>query len=1281
MSDERVRAVGDLEESYKKVNEQFEKSKKNVSELTTEYNTLAASQKVVLDGAQAYKDVLKLSGDPKTIKGLKEQQQIHKTIAEQVKKEESIKRQLIETDKKIIQKQKEEELLKQRKLRTTAQIEAATKRETAAKEKANKAAAKAKQVILDEANAYKVLVKQTDKAQNEFKQLAAQHGRTSTEALKAKKKFDALDRSLRRINEEARDGRRDVGRYATAWRGAQSALGAVGVSIGIGFAVREGIDVLTEFDESAADMAKTLNITQDAAKALSMELINIDTRTSIDELQKISAIGGQMGMSANEVVGFTESIDKLNVALGDEFTGGAEEITREIGGLRNVLTDFKTDDAAADILKIGNALNVLGAAGNATSPVVTDFAKRISGIGVPLGLTTAQILGTSTALQELGVNSEKGGTAVGKILQKMTTDVKGFAKLAGKPVDEFTKMLNDDMFGAFQEVLKGSKQFEGDSVGLGKKLEELGLTGSGTSEVFLKLGGNIDLMTEKTNLSAEALKNTESVTAEFNTKNDTLSATIEKSINKIKAQILAFNSSTGVADKLKNAIKFLTDNMGVIITVGGKVLRFFLIYKTVMKANQILTGKFGTSLKGLVKGFKNLVGGGKRAIVTLKGIGKALKGIGFGIALELLIESAAALYDIATGAKKAREALESLERANENAAKNVERIVNRQSELFNKRMKDLDLEIRTRIANGEDEKKLAEERLVREKQITEETINNLKKTKKFKDEALSQVLTDENRLRELEESGKLNDNLEEYNRLVDKYATKTGFRGEASKLITEKINRLTAENVALSESIGEFNDKLAEKEVEIIEGGGGGGGGGPKEKEKLSLLEAIEDAENDLINNDERRSRERLDIEAMRDIEKKENSNANVDEINEYRRLRLLQLMRDLNEIETEAADKRAEKEKERLERDAKRLKEVAESVPFNTPEPEAEDFGLGIEEDFKDKRLELLLDQSKSEKEIAKELSEFRIDLLEREIAIRENLGLESTDFQIELAELQRQKETESREKWLEAGKQVLDNLGEAAKRYADSRIADQQKVIDSEQALLNALNASADLSQESTESIAAQQEKVNAAQAEKIRLEKEKQAIEFATAAITTFTNALEAGKTVPQAFGDVALSTAGLELVLSQLPKFFHGTEDTGTGGGGLSDQYGAITGVTHKKERVINEKDNDKLKGMSNKSVVDGALKYYEMQDTPKIESGAYMQMLMHPEINMPVLDDDRMVKEIGSLKSEMQNVKKAIENQVFPESQTGRMFADFMTMIDKDANGNITEYLIRNLGNK
>ena len=298
---------------------------------------------------------------------------------------------------------------------------------------------------------------------------------------------------------------------------------------------------------------------------------------------------------------------------------------------------------------------------------------------------------------------------------------------------------------------------------------------------------------------------------------------------------------------------------------------------------------------------------------------------------------------------------------------------------------------------------------------------------------------------------------------------------------------MTAENVALSESIGEFNDKLAEKEVEIIEGGGGGGGGGPKEKEKLSLLEAIEDAENDLINNDERRSRERLDIEAMRDIEKKENSNANVDEINEYRRLRLLQLMRDLNEIETEAADKRAEKEKERLERDAKRLKEVAESVPFNTPEPEAEDFGLGIEEDFKDKRLELLLDQSKSEKEIAKELSEFRIDLLEREIAIRENLGLESTDFQIELAELQRQKETESREKWLEAGKQVLDNLGEAAKRYADSRIADQQKVIDSEQALLNALNASADLSQESTESIAAQQEKVNAAQAEKIRLEKQ--------------------------------------------------------------------------------------------------------------------------------------------------------------------------------------------------
>ena len=66
--------------------------------------------------------------------------------------------------------------------------------------------------------------------------------------------------------------------------------------------------------------------------------------------------------------------------------------------------DIKTDDVGTDIMHISNALNELGAAGFATSPVVADFASRIGGVGITLGLTSGQVLGLSATLQELNVS-------------------------------------------------------------------------------------------------------------------------------------------------------------------------------------------------------------------------------------------------------------------------------------------------------------------------------------------------------------------------------------------------------------------------------------------------------------------------------------------------------------------------------------------------------------------------------------------------------------------------------------------------------------------------------------------------------------------------------------------------------------------------------------------------------------------------------------------------------------------------------------------------------------
>jgi hypothetical protein len=73
----------------------------------------------------------------------------------------------------------------------------------------------------------------------------------------------------------------------------------------------------------------------------------IDTRTAQEDLLKIAQIGGQIGVANDEMFGFVKSVDMAVVALGDEFSGGAEEVSTKLGVLSKVFKetkDLKTGD-------------------------------------------------------------------------------------------------------------------------------------------------------------------------------------------------------------------------------------------------------------------------------------------------------------------------------------------------------------------------------------------------------------------------------------------------------------------------------------------------------------------------------------------------------------------------------------------------------------------------------------------------------------------------------------------------------------------------------------------------------------------------------------------------------------------------------------------------------------------------------------------------------------------------------------------------------------------------
>lgn len=330
-----------------------------------------------------------------------------------------------------------------------------------------------------------------------------------------------------------------------------------------------------DLEDQFADIRKTTGMTDEEVRKLNADLMSMDTRTAADQLREMAIVAGQLGIAKEDVFGFVRGVDQLNVALGDEFSGGAAQIADEVGRLRNVFSDFKSDNVEQDMLKIGNAINVLGSEGMATGPVITDFANRIGGVGIPLGLSTGQVLGMSAAMQELSIDAERGGTAITKILQHMSQDVDSFALIAGMSTQKFTELVNTDLYGALKAVLDGTKNNSGSATMFAQILEKLQLTGSGASEVFSKLSGNIDFLDKKVISATRSLSETDSVVSEFNVKNATLGAVLDK-LGKDVASIFTSDFVVGAVKSFFgvfiSGIDMVKQNAEVLKALGKTVL-------------------------------------------------------------------------------------------------------------------------------------------------------------------------------------------------------------------------------------------------------------------------------------------------------------------------------------------------------------------------------------------------------------------------------------------------------------------------------------------------------------------------------------------------------------------------------------------------------------------------------------------------------------------------------------------------------------------------------------
>ena len=339
-----------------------------------------------------------------------------------------------------------------------------------------------------------------------------------------------------------------------------------------------------DFEDSFAGVKKTVDATPEQLAKIKQGIIDLST-TGIDgrgaipqtttELNELAAAGGQLGISQENIVDFTEVMAQMGSATNLVGEEGAATLAR----FQNVMGVGQNE-----IRNIGSAIVDLGNHSATTESEIAEMALRMGKYGSSVRMSAADVLGYSAALSSLGIEAQMGGSAIGRTWLSIETAVASggegltkFAKYSGKSAEEFKKQWNTDSSGAFNGLLKGLQSAENLTVAL----DDLGINNTQDIQAMMALVNGYDLVTESVNRSNTAYQENTALQEEFNAKNETTASKLANTKNNIIEAARSIgetmlpsiqDASTTVADFAKGLSQMDDEQKRAVVNTGATVI-------------------------------------------------------------------------------------------------------------------------------------------------------------------------------------------------------------------------------------------------------------------------------------------------------------------------------------------------------------------------------------------------------------------------------------------------------------------------------------------------------------------------------------------------------------------------------------------------------------------------------------------------------------------------------------------------------------------------------------
>ena len=416
------------------------------------------------------------------------------------------------------------------------------------------------------------------------------------------------------------------------------AAGAVASLAGMGIAIAASAAAAVKFQNDFAAVKKTMSDVEspEVFQKIADDLLKLSTQIPItsEELTKIAAVGGQLGVGADDISQFTEVVAKLGGATNMSFEQAATSMARFLNVTNESISSI--DQFASVLVELGN--NTAAQEGE-----ILMLAQRFGAVGDLAGLSTEEILAFSAAMRETGQQSQAGATALNRLFRQLRDsavlggeELSTFAEVAGTDIDTFRRLIEDDVGEAAAIFLSGINSMNASGQSVTGTLDDLELGTARISQAILSLAANEeglaearqrakDEAIEQNALNEEAAEKFGTVTMQAAQLKTTLSAAAatlgEVFIPVLEAVLVPLNDFArglfDVAQGLREAPEALFG------FIGG------LTGLTAIMGKTVLSGTFlGSMLKSVAKALTRMFLPATLVIGAFTALGKLLAKIG-----------------------------------------------------------------------------------------------------------------------------------------------------------------------------------------------------------------------------------------------------------------------------------------------------------------------------------------------------------------------------------------------------------------------------------------------------------------------------------------------------------------------------------------------------------------------------------------------------------------------------------------------------------------------------